>query len=115
MSPREWRYLVEDIIEAIDEVAGFVNGMTAEVFFEDNKTQAAVERKFILIGEAARQMPETVKDTYPEIPWRNMKDMRNFAVHVYWAVESAVLWETIHEDLPELARQLSSLLDQEAE
>jgi len=54
-----------------------------------------VIRNFITIGEAAGHVPEEIVAQHPDVPWRLMSDMRNFAVHHYWGVEPTVLWKTI--------------------
>ena len=58
-------------------------------------------------------MPPEVVAVHPEIPWRLMGDMRNFAVHEYWGVELLTVWETIHKDLPPLKNALAAILKEE--
>jgi uncharacterized protein with HEPN domain len=85
--------------------------MSFSHFKADPKTIDAVVRNFIIIGEAASRLPEDVKNTHQDIPWRLMSDMRNFAVHEYWGVEVSTIWETILKDLPPLRRPLRALLE----
>jgi len=82
-------------------------------FLEDPKTHDAVIRNFIVIGEAASKVPDLVRQRHPEIPWRLMADMRNFALHEYWGVRLPTIWQTIVEDLPSLPTSLISVLDRE--
>ncbi|ETW92809.1 MAG: hypothetical protein ETSY1_42020 [Candidatus Entotheonella factor] len=110
MSPRLWHHRIADILEAIDKIRRYVADMDFTDFERDDKTVEAVIRNFIIIGEAARQMQETIKDQRPSIPWQLMGDMRNFAVHEYWGVELSTIWETIQNDLPPLISWLSPLL-----
>jgi uncharacterized protein with HEPN domain len=70
MSKREAKLLITDILEAIDKVERYVTGMSFETFVVDDKTVDAVVRNFEIIGEAARQIPETFKETYPGGIWR---------------------------------------------
>jgi uncharacterized protein with HEPN domain len=60
----------------------------------------AVIRNFIVIGEAAYHIPEEICWTNPEIPWSDMRSMRNFVVHEYFGVNYKILWDTIRIDLP---------------
>ncbi len=115
MSPRHWRFCLTDIIEAIAKIQRYVAGMDCKAFLADEKTQDAVVRKFILIGEAARHVPPYIVDKYADVPWQPMRDMRNFAVHVYWGVKPEVIWDTIMHDLPPLAPQLQAILESEGE
>lgn len=68
MSPRLWGEWLQDILDAITEIQAFVVGMDYESFKNDAKTVRAVELDFIVIGEAANQLPSEIVDNYPEIP-----------------------------------------------
>jgi len=70
----------------------------------------AVLRNLTVIGEAARHVPDEVVATHPDLPWSEMRDMRNIVVHEYFGVDPAIIWRTIREDLPPLVPQLESLL-----
>ena len=85
--------------------------MTPQQFENDVKTVDAVVRNFIVIGEASRQMPEDVRRHAADVPWRLMADMRDFAVHRYWGVDTSVLWRTIRDDLPPLVCRLQQIRD----
>src|SRR6266511_362725 len=78
----------------------FVNGMKYDKFFEDEKSKYAVMRALEVIGEAARQIPENVRDSAPEIPWREITGMRNKLMHEYFGANIKVVWRTVKEDLP---------------
>jgi uncharacterized protein with HEPN domain len=68
-------------------------------------------RNFTVIGEAARFIPDDVILAHPEIPWTDIRDMRNIIVHEYFGVDSSIIWKTITDDLPQLIQQLESALD----
>ena len=98
------------ILEAVKKIQSYVSTMSEEDFYEDERTMQAVERNFEIIGEAARHVPDSVREKYPEIEWLGMRDMRNFIIHQYNEVEEHVLWNTIQKDLPPLLVQLEKLL-----
>ncbi len=100
MSPRDWRDRVRDILEAIAEIQRFTHNMDYQRFKGDDKTIRAVEMNFIIIGEAANQIPEEVEETYTTIPWSLMRAMRNRIVHVYFKVDQKLMWDTVQKDLP---------------
>jgi uncharacterized protein with HEPN domain len=110
VSPRDWKERVQDILDAIAEIQAFTHGMDFDTFRADAKTVKAVELDFIVLGEAANQIPDEVEDKYPEVPWSLMRAMRNRLVHVYFSVDERLLWETIQNDLPVLVPALQSLL-----
>ena len=111
MSPRSWKQRIDDILEAIAETQAFVQEMTFEQFRDDPKTIKAVALDFIVIGEAAGNVPEDVVAAHPEIPWSVMKAMRNQLVHLYFSVDPQIVWDTIQNDLPPLLEPLRKLLD----
>ena len=113
MSRRVWKHRILDIIDSIQKIQKYVVGMEFDDFQKDAKTIDAVIRNFIIIGEAARHIPDEVSTKYPNIPWRVMGDMRNFAVHEYWGVEMPTIWKTIQEDLPPLIPDLKRVADVE--
>ena len=84
MFPRGWIERIRDILDAIAEIETFTQGMDFDALRNDPKTLRAVELDFIIIGEAAHHIPETVQAAHPEIPWHLMRAMRNRLVHVYW-------------------------------
>jgi len=110
MSPRDWRDRVRDILDAIAEIQKFTRGMDYETFREDDKAVRAVEMNFIIIGEAANQIPEEVEEKHISIPWNLMRAMRNRIVHVYFKIDEKMMWDTIKNDLPPLIPQLEKLL-----
>jgi uncharacterized protein with HEPN domain len=110
VSPRNWKDRVRDILDAIAEIQKFTRGMDYEDFREDDKAVRAVEMNFIIIGEAANQIPEEIEEIYPAIPWNLMRAMRNRIVHVYFRIDEKLMWDTIQNDLPPLIPELEKLL-----
>jgi uncharacterized protein with HEPN domain len=100
-------------LEAIARIQSYTRGLTFDQFQLDRKTIDAVERNFILIGEAARHVPAEVTGRYPSVPWRNMRNMRNVVVHGYWGVDLERVWDAIQQDLPPLLPLLRQVLEQE--
>lgn len=113
MSPRQWQFFIEDIINAIEKIQQYSAGMERSAFRTDGKTQDAIERKLIVIGEAASHIPSNIVQKYSSIPWREMRDMRNFAVHAYWGVKPEVVWDTVQRDLPSLLPMLRQIFQDE--
>ena len=110
MSPRGWQDRIRDILDAIAEIQKFPHGMDYKTFKGDDKSIRAVEMNFIIIGEAANQIPEEVEEKYPTIPWHMMRAMRNRIVHVYSELDEKLIWDTIQTDLPPLIPDLEKLL-----
>jgi uncharacterized protein with HEPN domain len=111
VSPRETQLWLADILAAIDEITRFTEGMTKAEFCENLPIIRAVTMGFIMIGEAAANIPAQVQDNYPDVPWQEMKRMRNKVAHAYFGVKLNVMWATIQDDLPPLVPRLRSILD----
>jgi uncharacterized protein with HEPN domain len=101
---------VSDIIDAIQSILEYVEGMTFDEFAKDRKTIDAVVRNFIVIGEAASHLPDDFIDQHPELPWREMRDMRNIMVHEYFGVDNLIIWDTVKKNLPPVLPLLKQLL-----
>jgi len=91
----------------------YTRNLDFEQFRFDIKTFDAVVRNFEIIGEAASHVPEEIVADHPEIPWQDMRDMRNALAHEYFGINENIVWDTIQNDLLPLVTQLKSLLERE--
>ena len=80
---REPTLSLRDILAGIDMIIQFVHGMDLEAFREDPKTVAAVERKLLLISEAAMRLGEDAERLCPGLGWRNIRGIGNWLRHRY--------------------------------
>lgn len=91
MPTRDWKLRIEDILEAIEGISQFIKGMNYKTFCADTKTLKAVLYSIAIIGEAARLVPLEIQTEYPNIPWREMGDIRNVLIHEYFGVDIDIL------------------------
>lgn len=110
MSPRDWKFRLEDINDALDRISEYVAGLDQDGWTKDRKTIDAVIRNLEIIGEAATNVPENIQEQFTDIPWYQMKGMRNILIHEYFGVDNEMLWKTIQEDLPVLKVKIRKLL-----
>ena len=115
MHARDWRIRIEDMLGGIAKIERYAKGLSHNQFHEDEKTIDAVVRNLIVIGEAARLVPDEIAERHPEIPWEKMRGLHNLAVHEYFGIDADILWETIQHDLPPLAPMLRRVLHEQAE
>ncbi len=113
MPPRDWRLRFEDILEAIEKIQAYIQGMSYEEFASDTKTLDAVIRNLTIIGEAARNVPIELQERYPNVPWREMQGMRNVVVHQYHGVSALIIWRTATYNLTLLPEMLQTILDED--
>ena len=93
-------------------MCSFVEGLAKDDFLADKRTQQAVIMSLIIIGEAATKVMEGYAAftlAHPELPWRNMRGMRNRMAHGYFDVNLELVWQTAQEWLPELLKQLPAV------
>jgi uncharacterized protein with HEPN domain len=110
MSERNTVLLLEDILQAIDKVLSYTQGMTFDEYMNDTKTVDAVVRNFSIIGEAANKIPAEFKSAHPEIEWQRIRGFRNRIVHEYFDIDHELVWQIKEENLPELKKKLAILL-----
>jgi uncharacterized protein with HEPN domain len=93
---------LRDIYEAIESIERFILGMDFSVFKADEKTNAAMERKLLLLSEAARRLGDDSEKLCPSIPWNNIRGIGNWLRHQYDRVDPSAIWLTLERDLPPL-------------
>jgi uncharacterized protein with HEPN domain len=104
---------LQDMRDNARKAIDFSAGLNYEAFSRDEKTIYAVIRAVEVIGEAATNIPEDIRSHYAEIPWREIKGMRNKLVHQYFGINMEVVWQTIQEDLPMIINVIDTVLEQE--
>jgi uncharacterized protein with HEPN domain len=106
MAPRSVRDLLADLDDAID---------AARELIACGKSRWELERPLRLAGEAvigrigdvASKLPDDLIEATPEVPWDNVRGMRIVVDHVYHAVDYNIVWETLRDDVPELAAAIN--------
>lgn len=101
---------IKDILNSINETEEFVEGMGFKEFVADQKTVNAVIRSLEVLGEAAKNIPDSLRKEYPEIPWAKMAGMRDKLIHEYFGVDLEIVWQVIHKDLPPLKPHIKKVL-----
>ena len=99
---REYKDYLFDIVDAIEKIENFTEGLNFKEFENDDKTVFAVIRAFEIIGEAVKKIPEDIKDDNKNIPWKLISGMRDKLIHDYFGVDIKVVWETIKEDISQI-------------
>src|SRR5690606_6800420 len=101
---------LEDMNLAMGRISEYINGLTFEQFILDYKTADAVIRNFEIIGEAAKKIPDTLKNQYPSVPWDEMYLLRNKVSHEYFGTDSQIIWDVAKNHLPENKKQIEEIL-----
>jgi uncharacterized protein with HEPN domain len=105
------RLYVEDIFEAVNKIERYTKGLNFDAFVGNDMIVDAVVRNLQIIGEAAKNIPEDVRNQHSEIPWKRMIGLRNIAVHEYFGVDLGIIWEIVTKNLPETKPKIKTILE----
>lgn len=104
---RDYKLYLTDILNAIESIEKFTEGVSFEEFKKDDKTSSAVIRKFEIIGEAAKKIPDEIRQQYPNISWSEMAGMRDRLIHFYFGPDYKIVRETVKKRLPQEKRDIN--------
>jgi uncharacterized protein with HEPN domain len=109
--PRDERAYLSDVIEACEAIAAAVRGLDLAAYQSTRLVRSAVEREFIIIGEAVAALGRTAPSTFASISKaRRVVDFRNQLTHEYLTVDDALVWAIIEADVPVLQRECTELM-----
>ena len=112
-SERDPILYLEDIALSMERVQEYIVGLDFQHFKRDYKTVDAVVRNFEIIGEASKNVPQTIKERYTNIPWEEMYRLRNRISHEYFGIDYEILWEIATKHLPQNYNDIKVVLEQE--
>jgi len=102
---------IQDALAAITAIEGFLSNQCRDTFLDSDMLQAAVERKFEILGEALKKAFEadaSIETLIPEL--KQIISTRNRIIHVYDAVDHLLLWDVTQTQLPGLKARLQRIL-----
>ncbi|MFZ3122911.1 MAG: DUF86 domain-containing protein [Thermodesulfovibrionales bacterium] len=109
---KDYTLYLRDILDAMDAIEKFVEGVEFDEFKRDDKTSSAVIRKFEIIGEAAKKVSEEIKNKHTEVPWKEMAGMRDRLIHFYFGVKYELVWDTIKDVIPKIKPLIRRILEE---
>ena len=110
MSSEPRDYLRHILVEA-DYLIAQTGDLTRDEFVANETLRRAFVRSLEIIGEAAKKVPAEFRAQHPTIEWRAMSGMRDRLIHDYFGVDYELVWDVVQQRIPELRRQLASVLE----
>lgn len=105
--------LVYDIYQSIEKIEKFTRGISFDQLMGDERTKDAILRNLQVIGEASKNLPESLIADHPEVDWSGLAGVRDIVTHRYFRVDWHLLWTSIHDELPVLKKQIQSLKEEQ--
>lgn len=102
---------LEDMIEACERIIAFSHDISdADLMDDDKPLRSAVLHQLMVLGEAAKNMPEEWRQLYPDIPWARIAGMRDVVAHRYFGIEDVMVLDAIRADVPTVMSRLFDML-----
>ena len=96
--------ILEKIVKYCDEIvdANIEFGNSLDVLKTKSTYKNAVAMCILQIGELTAYLSDDLKEKYSDMPWKDIKRMRNIVAHRYGSFDIEVLWDTVVNDIPSL-------------
>ena len=103
---------LQHIYDAIVELESYVKYESFDSFQSNSMMQRACVTLLEIIGEASNHISEALKEVYNEIEWREIIGLRNLLIHQYFAIDTKIVWDIVHNDIPSLKSKVKEVLKQ---
>lgn len=107
---RDIGLFIEDILKSIKNIEEFSKNLDKEKFSKDNLRQSAIIRQLEIIGEAVKNIPDSFREKYPKIAWKDIAGFRDILSHAYFGVNLDRVWNIIESDLPKLKEEINKII-----
>jgi len=102
-----------DIVNSIEKIQKYTANFTYENLCEDDKTLDAVVHNLLIIGEATKQIPNSIRLKYSQIEWKQIAGLRDIIAHTYFSINSKIVWDIIQTKLDPLQSCIENILETE--
>ncbi len=112
---RDYDIYLEDILEAIDRIQEYMQGVNRAAFETDRMRFDAVIRNLEVIGEAVKQAPDSVREKHPSVEWRKIAGLRDILIHKYFNINIEIVWDVVQSNIPILKMEIQQITKEKSE
>lgn len=99
---RKLSLYLTDIVTSISKIQRYTAELGYEELIQDELTLDAITHNLLIIGEATKQIPDTLRNNYPQIQWKAIAGMRDIIAHAYFSINTRIVWNVIQQHLQPL-------------
>lgn len=104
------REFLEHILDEAEFLLLSSRGLDEDSFLRDEILKRAFVRSIEVMGEAVKQIPDSVRGKYSEVKWRAIAGMRDRLIHAYYGVNYRMVWDAVANKVPVLAQSIRLIL-----
>ena len=101
------------IIDEINYLKSYTKGLTRDKFLNDETLQRAFVRSIEIISEAAKKLPDELKQNYPNIEWKAIAGLRDRLIHDYFGIDYEIVWDVVINRIPQLHIEIQRIINKE--